>query len=414
MRRLVLVRLGEGGRSVGELIHENDGRREHSVFSYDPEWLRAPDSFALSPHLPIDGNVFHGTAMGNRSAIPAVMMDGAPDSWGREVIRRSLGRHCDDFDYLVESDDWLRTGALRYFDEDGNALAPERVDRVPRLSDMGDLIAAARSFESDPGSYLEHRDRFMQVAGSLGGARPKVGVVDDAGVLWIAKLARAGDTLPVAKGEVLALKLAEGVKLSVAGARLLDAGGGHPVALIRRFDRAAGGRRRHFMSAQTMLGIDGAESGDYVSMADALREWGLDPRAQMAELHRRLQYTILVSNVDDHLRNHGFIYAGEGRWGLSPAYDINPEPDRGGHLKTAISEIHGFRPSIEAAIAAAPYFDLDEDHAASSAKVMAGYIRDAWRPLAESLGMSATEIKQYAGAFEHAESDKALCFGGIE
>ncbi|MDE0530005.1 MAG: type II toxin-antitoxin system HipA family toxin [Albidovulum sp.] len=414
MRRRIQVRLGVKARLVGELVHENDGRREHSVFCYAPEWQTAPDAFAISPQLPVDRAVFHLTRQGDREAIPAVMMDGGPDSWGRAVIQSGLGRRCDELDYLLKVDDWLRTGALRYFDEEGAPLAPPRSQRIPRLPEVSHLVEAARRFDADPESYPRNRAEFMQLAGSLGGARPKLCVADEPGDHCIAKLARTSDRLPVAKAEVLALRLAKGVGIRAAKARLMHGEGEHPLALIRRFDRTANKMRLHFMSAQTMLGIDGAAPGDYVSIAEALRSQGCNPAEQMAELFQRLAFTILVSNFDDHLRNHGFIYAGSGRWQLSPAYDINPEPGARGNLKTAISEIHGFRPSIEAALDAAPFFDLDADSAAKCAGTMAVYIRDSWRPLGEKLGMTPAELRLYAPAFEHEEARAALrCHGKV-
>ena len=411
MQRRLQLRLGAAARLVGQLLHENDGRREHAVFSYAPEWQAAPDAFAISPGLPLAGGEFHLTREGNRQAIPAVMMDGGPDSWGRAVIRTGLGRRCGDLDYLLEVDDVLRTGALRYFNDEGTALAPPRAARIPRLAGLSELARAARRFDAEPEGYPRRRAEFMAVAGSLGGARPKLCVADQAGGLWIAKLARTNDRLPVAKGEVLALHLARGAGILAAQARLMPGMGEHPLALIRRFDRTEGGNRHHFISAQTMLGIANAAPGDYASMAEAIRSHGSSPAAQMAELWRRLVFTILVSNFDDHLRNHGFIYAGERGWQLSPAYDINPEPDRRGKLKTAISEIHGFQPSIDAAIDAAPFFDLGAGQAASIAGTMATHISDNWRPLGEKLGMTPAELRLYAAAFEHEEARTARRMG---
>ncbi len=408
------VRIGEVARPVGTLIYENDGRREHSVFTYDPDWLQSRDAFALSPALPLSGFTFHTARRGERSGIPAVMMDGAPDSWGRAIIkRRSRGRHCDDFDYLTEVDDYLRTGALRYFNEDGEPLAAPREQRIPRFSEIPALNVASRRFEDDPEAFRELRDEFMGALGSLGGARPKVNVADRDGVLWIAKLASTGDALPVARGEVLALQLASACGIRAAEAQLLPGARRYPVALIRRFDRS-GERRIPFMSAQTMLAIDGAEPSDYVSIADAIRGHGEEPAVDMAELYGRLLFTILVSNFDDHLRNHAFLHVSGGRWRLSPAYDINPKPGGGGLLQTGISEVHGFEPDIEAAIDAAPFFDVSVDAAAARAKAMASYIRDNWRGLGERLGLTPEEIRRYAGAFEHRSADIALSWSGLD
>lgn len=96
-----------------------------------------------------------------------------------------------------------------------------------------------------------------------------------------------------------------------------------------------------------------------------------NPKEQMAELHRRLMFTVLIQNTDDHLRNLGFIAAPGGKWRLSPAYDINPVPEAGTTLKTAISDLHGNALSVEAVIEAAPFFDIREDDAAKLARTMA-------------------------------------------
>ena len=414
MSRRILVHIGEEAKPVGEIVHETDGRREHSVFTYDPKWQVDPHAFAISPQLPLSESRFHFKDRAGGSALPPVMMDGAPDSWGRAIIRNDLGKLCTELDYLLEADDWLRTGALRYFDEEGTALAPKRMSRIPRLASMDRIIAMTRQFEADPDRNPEHRTELMEISGSLGGARPKVSVVDDEGEHWIAKLPRTGDKLPVAKGEVLVLQLARKVGINAAESRLLNTGDDHPVSLIRRFDRLADGRRRPYMSAQTLLGISGADAGDYVAIVDELRQHGHNVPEQMAELHHRLMFTILVSNVDDHLRNHGFIYAGNNRWILSPAFDINPEPARGTWLKTAISEIHGFKPSIEAAISAAPLFEIRTDAAAFAAREMARDIRDSWRDLSRRLGMLPNEIRSFAPAFEHNELQVALSYRGTQ
>ena len=130
---------------------------------------------------------------------------------------------------------------------------------------------------------------------------------------------------------------------------------------------------------------------------------GADLRNELRELLRRIMFSILVSNDDDHLKNHGFLYAGDGAWRLSPAFDINPNPDGTMHLQTGISERSGYEASIEAAIDAAPLFDVDENEAWIDARRMAQTIAARWRPLCQTMGMNRDECDRYAPAFRKAE-----------
>lgn len=183
-----------------------------------------------------------------------------------------------------------------------------------------------------------------------------------------------------------------------------------PVALIRRFDRSERGGRFPLISAQTFMGLPGTEPSTYVDMADRLRIYGAEPAADMEELWARMAFSILIQNVDDHLRNHAFL-GGPGGWRLSPAFDINPEPDEGGTLKTAISEIHGSSPDVEAAVDAAPFFGLDEDAARERLASMAGIISSTWRETGARLGMTSSDFKAVAPAFESRQIKAAIRIG---
>jgi serine/threonine-protein kinase HipA len=182
------------------------------------------------------------------------------------------------------------------------------------------------------------------------------------------------------------------------------------VAVIARFDRRRGGRV-HYLSAQSFMGLEEAAGGFYADLADVMRAHCADHRAQLEELHRRIMFTILVSNNDDHLKNHGFLYAGEGKWALAPAFDVNPQPERHRQLETGISELSGFEASIKAAIEAAPFFDLTEDHARANLGELVTVVRDQWQDHCRDAGMSGSEIAAYRAAFEHAEFETALRMG---
>lgn len=420
------VRIGKGAVPVGELIYEVSGVREASVFTYHASWLQRRNAFALAPDMPLRDAPFYGSRNGNWSALPLPVSDGAPDSWGRTIIRTALkdengrGRALTDMDYLLESDDFLRSGALRYFDSaapDAVALAPPRAVTVPRLFEMDDIIAASRAFEADPEGYQANRarllaDDLLPNAGSLGGARPKVNVSDDAGNLWIAKLAKQGDTYALARTELLALRLADQVGISVAQSELLATTAQRfPVALVRRFDRGRDGARIPFISAQTFMGLQGTEPGNYVDLAHRMMQFCEDPKGQMQELHRRLLFTVLIQNADDHLRNHGFLATVDGKWRLSPAYDINPVPEEGVTLKTAISDLHGYEMSVEAVIEAAPFFEVSEDEAARTARDMAVSISGSWRQIGASLGMTSSDFRAVAPALESRQIEVAKRLG---
>ena len=421
--RRVFVRIGAAGVTVGELIVDAEsGGRETSIFTYDPAWIARPDAFAIAPHMPLGSVPFYTNRATNGSSLPGPIADGAPDSWGRAIIKLILGgRVASDLDYLVQSDDFLRGGALRYFDGPGpeaQALARPSHGKgrvsIPRLLDLEQIIAEARAFEADPVHYRENRARMVggdilrNAVGSLGGARPKVNAKAEDGSLWIVKLAKIDDEYAVARTEVMALRLAGRVGISAATADVLASSQRFPVAIVKRFDREARGTRIPFISAQTFMGLPGAEPGNYVDVAFQMRAWSRDPVADMRELYRRLLFNVLIQNTDDHLRNLGFLYRGEGKWGLSPAYDVNPMPEEGTTLKTAISEDHGNALDIEPVINVAPYFGVDADVATTIASRMATTIKDEWRNIGAQVGMTPTDFKAVAPAMENLQIERAI------
>ncbi|SOC30542.1 type II toxin-antitoxin system HipA family toxin [Thalassospira xiamenensis] len=416
----VFVRVGELAIPVGELIISIDGKRETSSFKYDASWLDDPRAFALSPGLALtDAPYFFSGDRG--SALPPPIGDGTPDSWGRAVIKATLGgRACSELDFLLHSTDFLRSGALRFYesrDADAPALAQHSPDgtqfTIPRLIDLEKFIIEARAFEADPARYREKRadlvsgGRLGDVVGTLGGARPKINAIDN-GNLWIVKLAKMNDQYSVAHGEVLALNLAKAVGINACEATVLPSSQTYPVAMVRRFDRTGEGARRPYISAQTFMELPGAEAGNYADIAFQMNEWSADPVSEKAELFRRVAFNILIQNTDDHLRNLGFLYGGNGKWLLSPTFDINPVPEIGSSLKTAVSEIHGTELSIANLIDAAPYFDIDTDKAAEVLYDMAATIASQWRREAAKIKMSGADIRYLTPAFDNSQVEDAL------
>ncbi|MEE4209114.1 MAG: type II toxin-antitoxin system HipA family toxin [Parvularcula sp.] len=401
-----IVALGEGKRIVGRLRFESDGRRQHSQFEYDEAWLAAEDRFALSPGLPLrEGSHFSSGKDDKRSALPGCFADAAPDSWGRALMTKALGGGLSEFDYLVLSDDRTRQGALRFLGDDMEPLS-DLTPPIPRMVELERLRALAQRFERDPGGAEEEARDLAGVAGSLGGARPKANVEGD-GHLWIAKFTSAQDTKPVERAEVATLKLARMCGLRVADARLELRDSDSPIALIRRFDRR-GDTRIPYISARTALDWQSEEGGFYTDIAEVIRQISSKPVDDLHELWRRIVFTILVSNKDDHLKNHGFIYAGGDRWRLSPAFDINPSPSRHRILETGIIQGGSFEASLEIALEASEFFEIPSKDAERNAVDIAVTLQANWKKLFRDQGCRADDIQRYSEAFEHADADQIL------
>lgn len=403
------VVLGDGAIPVGRLVFESDGRRSHSTFLYDTSWLAHARGFDLSPHMPRTTSPYHASAGGRdsrkRDVLAGPFADTAPDSWGRKLMRRVLGEGASEFDFLVACDDLSRQGALRFLEQDGQPF-PSVGPPVPRLADLEELRRIAARFERDPSGAVEEARELVGAAGSLGGARPKANLWEGQD-LWLAKFTSIDDTWPVERLEVGTFGLARQVGLRAPEARLELAGRDHPVALIRRFDRREGGRVP-YISARTALGRVGAASGYYTDIADAIRMISARPAEDLREIWLRMVFGILVTNTDDHLKNHGFIYAGNNLWRLSPIFDVNPQPRRHPQMETGISPIHGHEPGIEAAIDVAPFFDLETAEAQALAREMGNTLSGNWREVLRRQGLTGTALAACAPAFEHDRMEAAL------
>ena len=419
MSRTITLLLGDEARPLGTMRHDQQGARESASFEYDAAWLAAPDRFAIDPTLPLvvgpqfhrrsrDGSVFHGA-----------IADTEPDGWARRVIQRDHAKRRQEarragstvdarplnaLDYLLAVDDFSRVGALRLRDEDGlfQRAGEEGRRTAPPLIELAELLRATRAVEtnSETAADLEYlRGRGT----SLGGLRPKCTVVDQAGRLSIGKFPSVADERAVTKGEVLALNLAAHAGIDAAEARLIDSDG-VPVALIRRFDRPDGGGRLMYVSAATMVGADPGDPGEhsYTEIVDAIRQHGASVQADIEQLWRRIAFSILITNVDDHLGNHGFLHVDRGQWRLAPAFDLNPFPDRVRELKTWLSDDIGPTASIDALLSIAPYFRISP----ARAKAILSDVDRAvtgWRRQARALGLSDVEVEAFADAFEHPE-----------
>jgi serine/threonine-protein kinase HipA len=401
------VALGEGLTRVGELRFTQTGPRQFSIFAYDAAWAKDPRAFTLQPDMPFDGGPFHASAQpGNaREALAGVFSDAAPDSWGRRLLERAYGNGLSEFEYLTLSDDTCRQGALRFIDEQGKIITGKANVAVPRLLDLQAITAIARAYEQ--GKEISAAEMQALVgAGGSGGARPKANV-RDGDVLWLAKFTSVHDQHPIEQVEVATQNLARMCGIRTPEARLELAETKFPVALVRRFDRR-GSARIPYISARTALGKTGTELGSYTEIVDFMRTAAPDPQVDFEELYRRMVFTILVSNKDDHLKNHGFLYVGSGRWRLSPMFDVNPAPDRNPHLETAIMEGGTHDRSIKLALEACEFFEITTANARKIIRDMARRVSEGWRETFRQAGVAGTQARDYEAAFLHDQSEIAL------
>jgi len=388
-------------RLVGRCRYVAKRHAQSSVFEYADEWLGLQNAFAIDPgNLPLQAGPAYISS--DKSALPGALRDTAPDRWGRLLIKRVFRkareeRTLSEIDYLLAITDRTRIGALRYKRE-GEKTFDHDIEhyRVPPLIQLPALINAADAVQSNT-ETAEDLKLLLNEGSPLGGARPKSAVQDKDGSLLIAKFPKPDDDRSIPHGEVLAMTLARKAGLTVADARLQDVAG-RPVALIKRFDRQDD-IRIPFLSAMSLLGLNDGDEATYTDIAESIRMYSSAPTEDLHELWRRVVFNVLTGNLDDHLRNHGFLYDQQGKWRLSPAYDLNPVPlaEKVRELTTWISE-EGPQADLDLARRAAPYFALKDDQAEAIIGEVAVAL-NGWQNTARRLRMSAVDIAYYASAF---------------
>jgi len=407
---LVYVDLEAVPHLVGRLWARSRKGKESATFEYDAAWLANPSRFALEPALTL-GKGPHHTAAGRR--IFGAIGDSAPDRWGRVLIQREERRKAREekrtphtlleVDYLFGVADIARQGALRFAEHEGGPFLAIDV-QIPPLLQLPALLGAALRMSDDGGSDNDLR-LLLAPGSSLGGARPKASVIDGDGQLAIAKFPQHGDLIRVTVWEAVALRLAAQAGIPTPDWRI-EKVADRDVMLLRRFDRR-GNMRIPFLSAMSLLNATDNEPHSYMEIADALRQYGAKADEDCAQLWRRIVFNILISNTDDHLRNHGFLYEAAAGWRLSPAYDLNPVPVdiKPRVLTTAIDEADGTA-SLDLAFEVAPHFGVKSD----KAKIIVREVGNAvahWPETAVASGLNVQEVERMATAFEHEELEKA-------
>jgi serine/threonine-protein kinase HipA len=413
---LVYVDLNGVPYLVGRLWARTRKNKEGATFEYDGRWLEHRERFSLEPALKLGPGPFHTPA---DTPMFGAIGDSAPDRWGRALMRRMERRRAErekqtprtlqEIDYLLLVDDEARQGALRFAEiEDGPFLREEGAKRTPPLLGLPALLSAAERVVDDKDTEEDLR-LLLGPGSSLGGARPKASVRDKDGHLAIAKFPRRDDDYNAVLWEAIALTLAQKAGIPVPDARI-ETVGDKPVLILRRFDRRDG-RRIPFLSSMSMLDARDNQTRSYMEIADALRQHGAAAKDDIRELWRRIVFNVLISNTDDHLRNHGFLYEGPAGWRLSPAYDLNPVPVdiKPRILTTAVDEDDNTA-SLDVAMSVAPYFELNDARARAVAGAVARAVA-TWSDVATRQGLTKGDCARMASAFEHDDLKAALAFG---
>ena len=324
---------------VGELGYESLRGSDSYSFTFDNDWLRQYASLFLSADI----NTYPGPQYTQPDRdIFSCFSDALPDRWGRLLLNRREQilateenrpvRKLSSFDYLVGIDDFSRMGGFRFkTSPDGAFINSEKSLRIPPLAEIRALVEASVEIEkSEELNRLPEKEWLLQLVHpgtSLGGARPKASVMDESGRLCVAKFPSRNDDYDVGLWEHHSHLLAKEAGVTAADTDVVDTGGKYHALLSKRFDRTANGRRKHFASAMTLLGLtDGcdAKTGNgYLDIVDFILQNCCDVENNLRQLYRRVAFNIAIGNSDDHFRNHGFLLTTRG-WTLSPAYDLNP------------------------------------------------------------------------------------------
>lgn len=395
--------------SAGRLWSRHRSGRESCTFAYDSTWIA--NGFALSPSLPLGRgpqNTPHG--------LFGVFSDAAPDSWGQHLMHidervaarteKRPERTLFKVDYLAGVNDEARTGALRFKNPGEETFLATRGKPVPRVMNVAALMNA--SLKLDRGRIREVDIQLVLDPGSpMGGARPKAVVRGNDGRLLIAKFEKKTDAWPLIRWEAATLNMARAAGISVPEFSLATISQ-KAVLMMVRFDRVDAGVRVPFMSAMSALGAHDHEPGrSYLEIADVIRQESDRPTTDLRELWRRVVFNILVSNTDDHLRNHAFLWQGKG-WRLSPAYDMNPTPvDVRPRLHQLAIDDDDPTSSLEIAFDVAQRYGLTMP----AAKEIAGEVGAAvanWRRAAEDQKIVRDQIDRMSSAFDHDDLRLAL------
>ena len=398
-------------RLVGELSYESLRGSDSYGFCYSNEWLKDYGSLFLSDDL----NNYPGqqyTALDKD--IFGCFSDALPDRWGRTLInrreqilakeeKRSV-RRLSSFDYLIGIEDFSRMGGFRFKESmDGEFINASETLRIPPLTDIRELIAASSEIEkSEEENQLPEMRwiaQLVQPGSSLGGARPKASVMDENKNLCIAKFPSRKDDYDTGLWEHFSHLLAKNAGINAAETRVISTSDKYHTLLSRRFDRRADGKRIHFASAMTLLGLNDGNNANtghgYLDMVDFILQNCTNVEDNLKELYRRVAFNICIGNTDDHFRNHGFLLTVKG-WTLSPAYDLNPTFNE---YQSLLISSYTNKSDLNELLASCEEYMLQKETAGQIIIEVLNAVRD-WRVLATRLAISKGEQERFAAVFE--------------
>ena len=387
---------------VGYLWVNIKGQNETSTFQYANSWLEHKAAFPIDPSLYLTSTPQYAD-----KPLFGCFTDCAPDRWGRVLMNRfektrakeenRQPKQLNNVDFMMLVNDDARQGALRFKDDpEENFMFPADIKPIPPLIRLPELLSAAEKIDE----HLETSEDLkllLAPGSSLGGARPKASVIDREGDLCIAKFPKKDDYGNTVLWEAVALTLAKDSGINVPSWQIKEVMG-KSVIIIKRFDRDKN-KRIPFASAMTLLGAsDGDKSYSYQNIADVIRQFSSNPKNDLSELWRRIVFSVLISNTDDHLRNHGFLRLDNNGWRLSPVYDINPSVDNTSFLSTMISDDDNSA-NLENALSVAQYFELSDETANNIITEVKSAV-STWKKVAKQLGLSQEEINSREVAFK--------------
>ena len=396
---------------IGELGYESLRGADSYSFTFNNEWLRLHSNLFLSDDL----NNYPGqqyTQLGKD--IFGCFSDALPDRWGRTLLLRREQlvaaeekrpiRRLSSFDFLTGIDDFSRMGGFRFKEDlDGEFINVSESLKIPPLTDIRELIAASAEIEKcEENNMLPDRKwiaQLVQPGTSLGGARPKANVIDTDKTLYVAKFPSRKDDYDAGLWEHFSHLLATKAGINAATTKVLTTGEKYHTLLSQRFDRTQEGKRIHFASAMTLLGLsdgDNATTGHgYLDIVDFIIQSCTDVERNLQELYRRVAFNICIGNSDDHFRNHGFLLTAKG-WTLSPAYDMNPTLSE---YQSLLVSLTSNKAELSILLDACEDYMLNRKTAEKIISEVIEVVK-GWRELATRLGLSKREMEMFAGVFE--------------
>lgn len=394
-------------QEIGTLGYEHVRGNDHFVFEYSCRWLKAHGGIVLSGDLMNMPNLQHPRGSSN---VFGFVKDSFPDRWGRllldrreRIAARAEGRavrQLTNYDYLVGIEDFTRMGGIRYkSDESSDYIHAATQYSVPPIESFRALCDACYEIESaeERNELPEQRwlDQLIDPGTSLGGARPKANMIDTDGRLFVVKFPSKKDLENTELIEHFAHRLAASAGINVAKTRTIKISKDRDLLLSERFDRTTEGKRIHFASAMSLLGLedgDGCTTGNgYLDIVDFVLQGCTDVKQNLKELYRRVAFNVIFGNTDDHFRNHGFLLTPKG-WTLSPAYDINPSAKA---CQCLLIDEYTEQSDINALLAASENYMLERKEATDIIEEVRSAIKD-WRVIATNLQISSKLLGAYS------------------